>query len=61
MKSRKKKEKTEGATGLGRRIIREQIARWNQMTALRFLTAGKTSEESGLPSGQKTEEFKGGF
>ena len=44
-----KKEKTEGATGLGRKT-REQIERWNQMTALRFQTGEKTSETPGLPS-----------
>ena len=43
-----KKEKTEGATGLGR-ITREEIDRWNQMTALKF--QGETSEAPGLPSG----------
>ena len=34
------KEKTEGATWLGR-IIREQIERWDQVTALRFQTGGR--------------------
>ena len=33
--SRQKKDKTERATGLGRRT-REEIVKWNQMTALRF-------------------------
>ena len=33
------KDKTERVTGLGRRT-REEIANWNQMTALRFQTGG---------------------
>ena len=37
--SRQKKDKTERLTGLGRRT-REEIAKWNQMTALRFQTGG---------------------
>ena len=39
---RKKKEedKTERVTGLGRRT-REEIEKWNQMTALRFQTGGR--------------------
>ena len=32
-------DKTERVTGLGRRT-REEIAKWNQMTALRFHTGG---------------------
>ena len=36
---KQKREKTEGATGLGR-ITREQIELWNQMTALGFQTGG---------------------
>ena len=34
------KDKTERVTGLGRRA-REEIAKWNQMTALRFQTGGR--------------------
>ena len=34
-----KRERIEGATGLGR-IAREQMEKWNQMTALGFQTAG---------------------
>ena len=34
------KEKTVRVTGLGRRT-REVIAKWNQMTALRFQTGGR--------------------
>ena len=33
-------DKTERLTGLGRRT-REEIAKWNQMTALRFQTVGR--------------------
>ena len=36
-KGKKKKKKTERLTGLGRRR-REEIVKWNQMTALRFET-----------------------
>ena len=44
-------DKTERVTGLGRRT-REEIAKWNQMTALRFQTGGgETSDIPGLPSG----------
>ena len=50
--SRQKKEKTERVTGLGRRT-REEIAKWNQMTALRFQTGGETSDIPGLPSGSR--------
>ena len=49
--SRQKKDKTERATGRGRRT-REVIAKWNQMTALRFQTGGKTSDIPGLLSGR---------
>ena len=34
------KDKTERVTGLGRKT-REEIAKWNQMTALRFQTGGR--------------------
>ena len=40
MDQQEEKDKTEGITGLGRRT-REEIAKWNQMTALRFETRGK--------------------
>ena len=33
-------DKTERVTGLGRRT-RKEIAKWNQMTALRFQTGGR--------------------
>ena len=35
-----KKDKTEKVTRLGRRA-REEIVKWNQMTALRFQTGGR--------------------
>ena len=44
------KDKIERVTGLARRT-REEIAKWNQMTALRFQTAGETPDTTGLPSG----------
>ena len=37
-----KKDKTERVIGLGRRT-REEIVKWNQMTALTFQTGGETS------------------
>ena len=43
------KDKIERVTGLGRRT-REEIAKWNQVTALRFQT-GETSDIPDLPSG----------
>ena len=47
--STQKKEKTEKVTGLGRRK-RDVIAKWNQMTALRFQTGEETSDIPSLPS-----------
>ena len=38
--SRQTKDGTERVTGLGRRTT-EEIAKWNQMTALRFQTRGR--------------------
>ena len=43
-------DKTERVTGLGRRT-REEIVKWNQMTALRLQTGGEISDIPGLPSG----------
>ena len=48
------KDKIERVTGLGRRT-REEIAKWNQMTALRFQTGGETSDIPDIPLGQKKE------
>ena len=57
-------DKTERVTGVGRRT-REEIAKWNQMTALRFQTyIPEISDIPGLPSGgtdQKQFFFKKGF
>ena len=39
-------DKTERVTGLGRRT-REEIAQWNQMTALRFQTGGRKQTSPG--------------
>ena len=39
-KKRKKKDKTERVTGLGRKT-REEIVKWNQMTAVRLQTGGE--------------------
>ena len=49
------KDKTERVTGLGK-TTREEIGKWNQMTALRFLTEGGTSDIRGLPSGVSTQK-----
>ena len=40
MDQQAEKDKTERVTGLGR-TTREEIAKWNQMTALRFQTGGR--------------------
>ena len=42
----RKKDKIEMVTGLGRRT-REAIAKWNQMTALRFQTGGRHQTSPG--------------
>ena len=42
------KDQIERVTGLGRRT-REEIAKWNQMTALRFQTGGR--HQTSLPEG----------
>ena len=56
--SRQKKDKRERVTGLGRRT-REEIAKWNQMTA-QIPGRGKTSDIPGLPSGaRKQAKLKG--
>ena len=39
-KKKREREKTERVTGLGRRT-REEIAKWNQMTTLKFQTGGR--------------------
>ena len=45
----RKKDKTERVTGLGRRT-RDELVKWNQMTALRS-KRGETSDIPGLPLG----------
>ena len=50
MDQQAEKDKTEKVTGLSRRT-RQEIAKWNQMTALRFPTGGETSDIPGLPLG----------
>ena len=40
IRQKKKEDKTERITGLGRRT-REEMVKWNQMTALRFQTGGR--------------------
>ena len=49
---------TERVTGLGRRT-REEIAKWNQMTALRFQTGGR--HQTSPASLQGESERRGGF
>ena len=57
----KKVDKTERVIGLGRRT-REEIVKWNQVTALRFQGGGGEggggggSDMPGLPSGTKKEQ-----
>ena len=51
---RQKKEMT-GATGPGR-ITRQQIERWNQMTALRFQTRGRHQKHLASIQAKRTEE-----
>ena len=51
------KDKIERVTGLGRRT-RKEIAKWNQMTALRFPDRGETSDIPSLPSGVFTEQSR---
>ena len=50
MDQQAEKDKTERIIVLGRRT-REETAKWNQMTALRFQTKEETPEIPGLPSG----------
>ena len=46
--SRQKKDETERVTGLGRKT-REEIVKWNQMTALRFQTGGRHQTSQASP------------
>ena len=54
-------DKTEKVTGLGRRT-REEIAKWNQMTALRFQTGGRhqTSPASLWGRGDRATKWRQG-
>ena len=47
----REKNKTERVTGLGRRT-REEIVKWNQMTALRFQTGGRRQTSPASLRGQ---------
>ena len=51
------KDKTERVAGLSRRTW-EKIAKWNQMTALRFQTGGEDIRHPGPPFGGKNEEWR---
>ena len=64
-------DKTERVTGLGRRT-REEIAKWNQMTALRFQTGerhqtspppfgGSSVKDSSYGSEYRSESVHGGY
>ena len=48
-------DKTERVTGLGSRT-REEIAKWNQMTALRFQTGGRHQTSPASLRRQQTQE-----
>ena len=48
----RKKDQTERVIGLGRRT-REEIVKWNQMTALRFQTGGRHQISPASLRGQK--------
>ena len=52
------KDKTERAIEQGGRT-REEIAKWNQMRALRFQIGGETSDIPGLPSGDRNNNDNG--
>ena len=52
-----RKNKTDRVTGLGRRT-REEIVKWNQMTALRFQSRGGDIKHPWPPSGGQTEKEK---
>ena len=58
MDQQAEKNKTESVTGLGRRT-REEIAKWNQMTSLRFQTGWRhqTSPASLRGTGEEESEI----
>ena len=49
-------DKTERVTGLGRRT-REEIAKWNQMTALRFQPGGRHQTSPASLWGERERSF----
>ena len=51
-----RKNKIERVTGLGRRT-REEIAKWNQMTALRFQTGGRHQASKASLRGRQRESI----
>ena len=51
----RRQSKAEKGGNKGGRITREQIGKWNQMTALRFQTGGKTSWP---PFGAQLEKYR---
>ena len=51
-----KKDKTERVIGLGSRT-REELVKWNQMTALPDVGGGETSDIPGLPSGAALQQL----
>ena len=53
LRGQAEKDKTERVTGLGRRT-REEIAKWNQVTALRFQTGGDIRHPRPPFGGKKT-------
>ena len=50
----KKKDETERITGLGRRT-RNEIVKWNQMTALRFKTGWRHQTSPASPRGLEND------
>ena len=57
MTSRQKNIRQERVTGLGRRT-REEIAKWNQMTALRFQTGGRHQISPASLRGQVSRQYR---
>ena len=58
MDQQTEKDKTERVTGLGRKT-REEIAKWNQMTALRFQTGGRQTSPASLRGSFEGGDVKG--
>ena len=53
-RQKKKRDKLERVTGLDRRT-REEIAKWNQMIALRFQTGGRQTSPASLRGVTETD------